>query len=46
VSLIRYFSTRWIQGAVRNQSIRVNRGLECEIGHPTYAAAKAAWAVL
>jgi hypothetical protein len=44
VALIRHLGLAWIAGGVPNQPIRANsQTLACEIGHPTFAAAKAAW---
>ncbi len=41
--LIARFAELWIGGVVRNQPVRGNRALECEIGFPDYAGARAAW---
>lgn len=41
---IRDLGTHWIAGQVRNQPLRMNLDtLACELGHDTFAKAKAAW---
>ncbi|MBL6459464.1 patatin-like phospholipase family protein [Belnapia sp. T6] len=47
VALIRHLGLAWIAGGVPNQPIRANsQTLACEIGYPTFAAAKTAWQAL
>ncbi len=42
--LIHRFGTAWIAGNVPNQPVRINsQTLCCEIGHPRFGAARAAW---
>jgi hypothetical protein len=43
VQLIKALGDVWIAGAPINQPIRSGRNLRPEIGHETFAAAKAAW---
>jgi hypothetical protein len=43
VGLIKVLGDAWIADAPINQPIRSGRGLRYEIGHETFAAARAAW---
>ena len=46
VDLIQKLGDAWIANDVNNQPIRATTNMACEIGHPTFAAAKSAWAQL
>ena len=43
VALIKRLSDAWMQGDIKNQPIRANKALVCEIGFASYQKAKAAW---
>ena len=47
VAMIRRLGRRWLADQIGNQAIRSNsQTFRCEIGHPTFSAAKAAWDAL
>jgi uncharacterized protein len=43
IELIQDLGNRWVDGKVWNQPIRPSRDYTCEIGQPTFAAARDAW---
>jgi len=43
VELIEYLGNKWLNDGVKNQAIRANSDLECEIGFGKYSEAKNAW---
>ncbi|MGL4768055.1 MAG: patatin-like phospholipase family protein [Formosimonas sp.] len=46
VELIEHFCDLWLQDQIINQPIRATKHLECDIGHPKFSAAKAAWLMM
>ncbi len=43
VALIEYLGNKWLSDGVKNQAIRADNNLDCQIGHGKYSDAKKAW---
>jgi uncharacterized protein len=43
VALIEYLGNKWLSDGVKNQAIRADNNLECQIGHGKYSEAKRDW---
>lgn len=44
--LVARLADEWVAGVFRNQAVRFGPDLECEVGQPTFAAARQAWEAL